>query len=66
MEMGLTALFDNTSTMGYYNVTVNVTKAGVIGNATGSFRVSSLSITEYTDRVKYNAGTKSSLRNCHG
>ncbi len=48
--------FDNTSTMGYYNVTANVTKAGVIGNATGSFRVSSLWIIEYTEKVEYNAG----------
>ncbi len=50
--------FDNTSAMGYYNVTANVTKSGVIGNATESFRVSSLLITEFTDRIEYNAGDK--------
>ncbi len=48
--------FTDTSMLGYYNITVNISKAGVIGNATGSFRVSSLSITEYTDRIEYNAG----------
>jgi hypothetical protein len=50
--------FSNTSTMGNYNITFNVSKAGVIGNATGSFRVSSLWITEITERIKYNAGDK--------
>ena len=46
----------DTGTIGYYNISVNVSKVTVIGNATGSFRVSSLSITEYTEKIKYNAG----------
>ncbi len=46
----------STSTYGIYNITANVSKVGVLGNATGSFRVSNLTVTVYT-QAEYQAGS---------
>ncbi len=46
----------DTGTYGIYNVTINVTKAGVTGNATGSFRISNLTVT-VNNLAQYQVGS---------